>query len=40
MTSTTAKPYAEQHDDAVDASHQELDDFPQGMLASPSRTRL
>ena len=40
MTSTIVKPYDEQHDDAPDDSHQELDDFPQGMLASPSRTRL
>jgi hypothetical protein len=40
MTSTTVKHYDEQHDDAVDNSPQELDDFPQGMLASPTRVRL
>ena len=40
MNSITANHLDEQHEDAVDSEHPEDDDFPQGMLASPTRVQL
>lgn len=40
MTSSTANHHDEKHDDATDGTRTDRDDFPSGMLASPTRTRL
>jgi len=39
MNSTTVNQHDEQIDD-TEVAGREQDDFPQGMLASPTRTRL
>ncbi|CAN5302500.1 hypothetical protein BH09ACT12_BH09ACT12_28960 [soil metagenome] len=40
MNPTDANLLDEKHDDAPDSTLRDWDDFPQGMLASPTRTRL
>ena len=40
MTTSNVIQHDEQHADAADNHRQDHDDFPAGMLASPTRVRL